>query len=665
MDPIPVPPPAGRDAGFGKFFIMMVLCVVLIFGLFSILGCDSNGNCPTGSTDTTESQSTGSQSATRVPIESNPSTVNRKTSYAPGDRVEIKLQGAIPSGQGDIVWYPPEGARNFTFPSGSTPEPGGPPFVFKNLPASQISTGFNASYEIGIVEAETGMFRDNVSIQQGEYKDGTTLYHFQDYQKPDSAPVYDGAVVPLPAEPGATTTIWQIVRWTDIYSTLNTTVCQQIVDEGKSAGNFMTWQIPVATQTLPNEPYRLPVVVSPEKFPKLILSSGFFSQEIPLEVRYDATNWANDHLPAVNGALWVSLGVPTTTTITCVTINRDSWSAITVFSLDLGDLPGACANCSLSSYSCYDTGTGLQQMVKAQVLRQMNPDEGVATFADGTTCVGPGHTQLLPPGTDWRFEPYTFSIDPLPGETLDAVYWITNYSTTTARTYDLSFASSLPGATWTLYYGSATQPIALPDLTRPVGAQTVVATNSTNYMHLVATMPASVAAGQYAATLTAACATATPTLQSGGPLILVNGLPSVASSTPDVTITGGAVKSAINPGSPATFTLSVTNTGDEPLTSLVVTDTLPLNTAYTACSGGDSCAFSAGKITWNLASLGTMQTHVFLLTVQPDSALPPGSQISNTTYTVVTGNGVSDSGATVNIILAATKVFMPLMIIRQ
>ena len=79
----------------------------------------------------------------------------------------------------------------------------------------------------------------------------------------------------------------------------------------------------------------------------------------------------------------------------------------------------------------------------------------------------------------------------------------------------------------------------------------------------------------------------------------------------------------------------------------MLTDTLPLNTTYVSCSGADTCALTGNTITWNLASLDAGLTHSMTLVVHVNAGLPAGAHISNTTYSVATGQSVSANGTTV------------------
>lgn len=668
MEPSPVSPK--NTSGLARFIIVCAACVCFIFFFFSALGCGSNG-CNTG-----RFVYISTAQPTPMVVDAQAYTLNARPSYKAGDRIELQIGGAITSGVANLTWTPPPLASDFIFQPGKSPAPGGPPFIFSGLSKTDLETGIPVSYIAHYYGIPS--IQDMVLLAQGAQQSTAYLTHNMTEALaeplPDSGEAAAGLPAVLPAEPAATeSVVWQISNGVEINEAFNTTVCQQIIDEGKSANNFTAWQLPVATQTQPDIAYQIPVYSDEFTTPQLTIMAGVQYIRASLEVRHDTTIWANNHLPEQEGRIWVSMGIPATSTATCpADISGTSYAINTFLPLNLGSQENNCLNCVITSYNCFNTGSGLEQMIRAQALQAFFPGQQAVSSGDGITCVGPNTTRLISPQSNWDFNPETNTLDGnSPGATLDAVYAITNKDLAT-QTFSLSSSSTLPGATWTLYYGMSGNEEAEPDYSAPVGAQLVAPEGLGGfgfpvYLHLVASMPASVAAGQYTVTLSASGATADPAAISGDVLILVN-LPSTLSPAAyDVAMAGGAVKSEIAPGSPATFTLTVINPGDFQLDDLVVTDTLPVDTTFTACSGGDSCAYSTatGKITWYLDYLGTGLSHTFNLTVQPSPALQPNSQISNVTYTVTTGNGVADSGDLVRITLALLKVFMPLMVIRQ
>ncbi|MBN2447307.1 MAG: DUF11 domain-containing protein, partial [Phycisphaerae bacterium] len=66
-------------------------------------------------------------------------------------------------------------------------------------------------------------------------------------------------------------------------------------------------------------------------------------------------------------------------------------------------------------------------------------------------------------------------------------------------------------------------------------------------------------------------------------------------------------------GRPATFDLTVRNTGDTPATNTMLTDTLPAGTSFVSASAGGQ--FSGGRVSWALGTLGVGESRSVSLTV--------------------------------------------------
>lgn len=114
-----------------------------------------------------------------------------------------------------------------------------------------------------------------------------------------------------------------------------------------------------------------------------------------------------------------------------------------------------------------------------------------------------------------------------------------------------------------------------------------------------------------------------------------------------LTISKVALPNPVNAGENLLYQLTVQNshTG-RALTNVVVTDTLPLNTTFVSCSGGDSCGEAGGTVWWSLASLGpgASATLAFYVLVDPAAS----GTLVNAAYGVQT-NEVSATGAPVSV----------------
>ena len=130
-----------------------------------------------------------------------------------------------------------------------------------------------------------------------------------------------------------------------------------------------------------------------------------------------------------------------------------------------------------------------------------------------------------------------------------------------------------------------------------------------------------------------------------------------------VELSGSASPSPVQSGQDLTYTLTVNNSGALQLSDLVLTDTLPLNTTYASCSGADSCSLSGSTLTWNLASLDAGLTHSMILVVHVNAGLPMGTLLSNTAYSVTTGQGVSASGTTITTSIGGQhRIYLPILV---
>src|SRR5439155_19564075 len=77
------------------------------------------------------------------------------------------------------------------------------------------------------------------------------------------------------------------------------------------------------------------------------------------------------------------------------------------------------------------------------------------------------------------------------------------------------------------------------------------------------------------------------------------------------------------PGDTLTYTISVTNAGNQDATGVVLTDTLPANTSFVSASNGG--AFGGGAVTWVIGNLAAGATVTRTVTVQVAATAPAGA----------------------------------------
>src|SRR5207248_8755765 len=76
------------------------------------------------------------------------------------------------------------------------------------------------------------------------------------------------------------------------------------------------------------------------------------------------------------------------------------------------------------------------------------------------------------------------------------------------------------------------------------------------------------------------------------------------------------------PGDVLTYTITVTNAGDQDATGVTLTDTLPANTTFVAAGGGG--VLSGGAVTWTLGTLAAGASTGVTVQVRVAGTLPAG-----------------------------------------
>ena len=107
-------------------------------------------------------------------------------------------------------------------------------------------------------------------------------------------------------------------------------------------------------------------------------------------------------------------------------------------------------------------------------------------------------------------------------------------------------------------------------------------------------------------------------------------------AAPDLTITKDDGVTIVSPGTTLTYTLTVENVGDQDATGVVVTDTIPADTAFVSASAGGT--ESGGVVSWPSFDLDAGDTATFTVTVDVDDPFPVG------VTTIVNNAHVEDDG---------------------
>ena len=86
---------------------------------------------------------------------------------------------------------------------------------------------------------------------------------------------------------------------------------------------------------------------------------------------------------------------------------------------------------------------------------------------------------------------------------------------------------------------------------------------------------------------------------------------------------------AVQAGGLLTYTLNWENTGTAPVNGLTITDTVPTDTTYSICTGGETCGVSGGIVTWDLGTQYPGAKGSVTLTVLVNTPLRDGTIIYN------------------------------------
>jgi uncharacterized repeat protein (TIGR01451 family) len=101
--------------------------------------------------------------------------------------------------------------------------------------------------------------------------------------------------------------------------------------------------------------------------------------------------------------------------------------------------------------------------------------------------------------------------------------------------------------------------------------------------------------------------------------------------TPDMTLSKDDGLTDVQPGQIITYTIPYANQGTGAALNTTLTDFLPPQTTFVACSGGLDCALAGpGVVTYSLGVVPTGEGGQVTLTVQVDPGAPPAAVLTNT-----------------------------------
>ena len=378
----------GQMGVYLQFFVLLLLVSALILVAMAISGCD---DCDDDYDDSKYSTYSRPQKLARL---FSPYIIGTLV-VPPGGKVDLKIKpDARLSSNRTIKWTPPPGATNFEFP-GAQPEPGGPPFVFKDVgPNDEVPVGYTAP-------AQEGEYVDTV---ESTYADGSTSWAaFNTTTVSTKAALLTAPPAPVwrrpaPTLPQAQVDAWKVETWIDPRGiTLTTALCQEWVDKLKGDDFFLAARMPMTTTAI-TASYRLPFVFGGPYSQTLHLQSYTnthpFHLTATLEYRPERHTFLANELPQAAGEHWAALGISTTEPVSCpagLNVPKNWWGLKADLLLDLSDQPNACAGCRVLVYGCYE-GQNPPAGLAAQALARTM---GIESYqGEGITCFGPKPTFL-------------------------------------------------------------------------------------------------------------------------------------------------------------------------------------------------------------------------------------------------------------------------------
>lgn len=404
---------------------------------------------------------------------------------------ELSVSGE-PAGPVTYMWNPDSRISGIQF-SGAQPEPGGPPYIFKDVPAGQnVPIQYQAPVESGsgtyiyeMVEAKAGDWVE-YSLADTWVNPGQSGSAFQ--------PISYRRTEPWPAAQNAAYNYYQLETWTGFQGmTLDTPTCQKWAGYLKNEQVFMALDFPLPADT--SNGIRLPLMVGRDMAPQAALQSlkqsGKSLIEGPLLILPERMGLVNQLLPAEEGRRWMALGLDPAQDLTCpdgLNLSGEEWEMYLKMTLDLDEGMGQFDQEVLKLYVCYagqDSPLSALPVLSGRGSLQQN----------GITCAGPYAVPLAGEETRPLLISHNASLwVPKPGQVLIR-HFVTASHAVTAQ-LSVGSTRNLPAR---FYSGSE----SAPNLNAPLDAITV-SPGQRKVLWLVVDVPEGQASGLETLTITAA-----------------------------------------------------------------------------------------------------------------------------------------------------------------
>ncbi len=440
--------------------------------------------------------------------------LNYDYTAAPGQRVDRVLGFMPQSGnRANLTWTPPPGATNFSF--NPAPEPGGPPFQWKD------SYQVNVSFDLPPLPPGRSnmMVSDTLQVSpvgHPEAVSAATTYTLLQNNAlvikvpppPQTADASRQMLVPL----ADTIPVWHVLLFHSPQQVaLTTKLCQDAMDLLRSEDVFVALSVPKPTVAI-TESLPLPLVFDPTWMPLLsVISFSPFATVISnsLEYRPDWQTFAQNALPSVPGKHWVTLGL-SGAPLTCpagLNIPVNQWNVQTRFVLDLSAQAGNCLNCVLPYYVCYAGQNEPLANLALNLAGKQAENAAMTSFqGDGITCSGPNLLEMFDSSQTWDLYASSVTyISPTVTTTVNLHYEIANLLPFPLQMSNLTFTSDL-AANWQWYAGDIDQ----PNLSQPLTFPLVLGGDKVLFAWLVGSLPPGTASGLYTVDVTATANAAVP-----------------------------------------------------------------------------------------------------------------------------------------------------------
>lgn len=396
----------GSLGAYLRFGGMLLIAVLIVVGGLSTLGCLGCGCGCGGSTEIVRvSAKYGEYNAEMTGDQWD----NR--GFYPGEPATRVIGGhGSYDGKVTLKWTPPLGANGFVFDH--PPEPGGPPFVWKDRqPDDQVAVKFQypVTPPVGV---EHGLMVDVLEAKFGQGESSSVSFQSRvDFY----APPYSGSKLSQPIRlhqgsqpsvnrgpaPSANVNAWHIDQWIDPTGyAMTTELCQQLSGEAGRDTAFMALRLPVPAHA-PTEAMSIPVLMAGGDADNKIEIMSYQPFEpvasIPVELKPSRFTFAANAFPAEEGKTWVALGPAADAESDCpanMNLPAGQWSYRAHLWLDLSAQQNNCVDCELSTYVCYE-GQELPSFVPSVAGPLALKALGLNNYQDNEiTCVGPLITRL-------------------------------------------------------------------------------------------------------------------------------------------------------------------------------------------------------------------------------------------------------------------------------